>query len=318
MSKRVFLYAIGIFLFFTSTVFFASCSLFKERLSDSEIIELYSQHNLDVNVGHYKVRNRNIRYMSVGHDSLPSVLLIHGAPSTMTVFNDLILNTDLLKYAKVYAVDRPGYGHSGLGKSETSISRQVKMIAPILDSIHYNSGPTIVLGVSYGGPVASRLAIEYPHLVDGLVLGAPAIAPGEERTYFLSNLLLYKPIRWMVPASFVVATEEKFSHRYELEELEPLWEKLRKPVIYVQGEEDDLVYTTNADFIEKKASKAPFLKILMIPGQPHFLAIPQKDVLANSIVEMLYIVENNADLSEYADYENEGSSMEQLDAVMEN
>jgi len=269
---------------------FSSCSIWEERYSDEEIVGYFQKYHKDVEIDYYKVKGRKMRYMSLGNDSLPTVLLIHGAPSSMSVFNQLIAESNILDHAKVYAVDRPGYGHSGFGRTETSIKRQAAMIAPILDSISRRNGPVVVLGVSYGGPVASKLAMDYPDLVDGLVLGAPAIAPGEEKTFTISHLMMYKSTRWLFPTMLRVATEEKFSHKSELEKMLPDWEYVDKPIIYIQGEADEIVYTSNAKFIEKKAKRAPFLKILMIPNQPHFLAIPQKQLLAESIIEMIGIL----------------------------
>ncbi len=265
----------------------SSCSVFQMRMPDKEMKAYFHNRDLDVEIAYYKTKHRKMRYASIGNDSLPTVLLVHGAPSSMLDLHDIMTDNALLQKAKVYAVDRPGYGFSGFGKTETSIKRQAALIKPLLDSIRTSKSPVVVMGVSYGGPVAARLALDYPDLVDGLVLGAPAIAPGEERTYWITHLIKYPPLRWLMPEPFVVATDEKLAHREELEKMLPLWEHLRKPIIYVQGEDDNLIYTTNAAFLEKKAKRSPFLKILMIPGQPHFLAIPQKEVLVANIIEMI-------------------------------
>ncbi len=285
-----------------SAVLLSSCSIWEERYRDDDIVKFFSQNDLDVEIGYYTVMGRKMRYMSIGEDTLPTVLLIHGAPSSMSVFNELIADTDILQRAKVFAVDRPGYGFSNFGKTMKSIRKQAAMIAPILDSLHQANGPVVVMGVSYGGPVASRLAMDFPDLVDGLVLGAPAIAPGEEKTYLISYLITSEMTRWIFPTMLVVASEEKFSHEEELKKMLPLWEKVDKPIIYIQGEEDDLIYLSNAKFIEEKAVNAPFLKVVMIPDQPHFLAIPQKDLLAKSLIEMIDILKNGIPKAlDYAD-----------------
>ena len=283
-------------------IVFSSCSIWEERYTDADIQRYFKRQNQEVNIGYYKSKGRKMRYMEVGTDTLPTVLLIHGAPSSMSVFNKLITESDILKYARIFAVDRPGYGFSEFGKTEISIKRQAAMIAPILDSIAQSAGPVVVMGVSYGGPVAARIAMDFPHLVDGLVLGAPAIAPGEEKVFTISHLMLFKETRWLFPTPLRVATEEKFAHRNELEKMVSKWESLTQPIIYIQGEDDAVVYTSNAQFIEKKAKKTKFLKILMIPNQPHFLAIPQKEVLAKSIQEMLRIVQNESYIVDYEQY----------------
>lgn len=277
-----------------TTFLFSSCSVWEERVRDADIISFFNSYGLEVEIDYYTTKGHNMRFMSVGHDSLPTVLLIHGSPSSMSVFNDLIVHTDLLQRAKVYAVDRPGYGFSNFGKTMRSIKKQAAMIVPILDSINKAAGPVVVMGVSYGGPVASRLAMDYPDLVDGLVLGAPAIAPGEEKIYTISYLMTMELTKRLFPTMLVVASEEKFSHEKELKKMLPLWENVDKPIIYIQGEDDDLIYTSNAEFIEQKAVNAPFLKIIMVPNQPHFLAIPQKDLLAVSLIEMIDLLDEES------------------------
>jgi pimeloyl-ACP methyl ester carboxylesterase len=293
---------VGVFWFLLIATLFSSCSIWEERYTDADIQRYYKRQNQEVKVGYYKAKGRKMRYMEVGSDSLPTVLLIHGAPSSMSVFNRLITESGILNHARIFAVDRPGYGFSDFGNAEVSIKRQAAMIVPILDSIAQSTGPVVVLGVSYGGPVAARIAMDFPHLVDGLVLGAPAIAPGEEKVFTISHLMLFKETSWLFPTPLRVATEEKFTHRKELEKMVSKWETLTQPIIYIQGEDDEVVYTSNAQFIEKKAKKAKFLKILMIPNQPHFLAIPQKDVLAKSIYDMIRIVQNENFIVDYEEY----------------
>lgn len=266
------------------------CATLQFRSHDEDISAFFKSKNQEIKIGYYESHGRKIRYASTGADSLPTLLLIHGAPSSMSVFNQLMTHKHLVNKFQIFVLDRPGYGYSGFGEPVTSIQQQSDMIRPILDSLRVSRNPVIVLGVSYGGPIAAKLAADYPNLVDGLVLGAPAIAPGEEKVYLISYLMRYSATNWIFPKVLNVATAEKFSHRKELEEILHIWAELNKPIIYVQGEKDELVYTSNAKFIEKKAVKVPFLKILMIPEQPHFLAIPQKNLLARSVLEMYDII----------------------------
>ncbi len=279
-----------IFYILSLAIFSNGCALLQDRTQDDDITAYFKKRKQEIKIGYYETHGREIRYATTGADSLPTLLLIHGAPSSMSVFNQLMTHKHLVNKFQIFVLDRPGYGYSGFGEPVTSIRQQSEMIRPILDSLRSSRNQVIVLGVSYGGPIAARLAADYPDLVDGLVLGAPAIAPGEEKVYLISHLMRYSMTNWIFPKVLNVATAEKFSHRKELEEMQHIWANLTKPIIYVQGENDELVYTSNAKFIEKKAVKVPFLKIMMIPGQPHFLAIPQKDLLATSVLEMLDII----------------------------
>lgn len=293
-----------IFYILALAIFSNGCALLQDRTQDEDITAYFKKRKQEIKIGYYKSHGREIRYASTGADSLPTLLLIHGAPSSMSVFNQLMTHKHLVNKFQIFVLDRPGYGYSGFGEPVTSIQQQSDMIRPILDSLRSSRSKVIVLGVSYGGPIAARLAADYPDLVDGLVLGAPAIAPGEEKVYLISHLMRYSVTSWIFPKVLCVATAEKFSHQKELEGMQGIWANLNKPIIYIQGEKDELVYTSNAKFIQKKAIKVPFLKILMIPGQPHFLAIPQKNLLASSILEMLDIISGKEYIAGKYDYQN--------------
>ena len=73
----------------------------------------------------------------------------------------------------MYAVDRPGYGFSGLGEPVLSIQKQAAMIKPILDSLNKAGKPVIIMAESYGTSIACRMTMDYPGLVNGLVWLVP-------------------------------------------------------------------------------------------------------------------------------------------------
>jgi pimeloyl-ACP methyl ester carboxylesterase len=52
----------------------------------------------------------------------------------------------------------------------------------------------------------------------------------------------------------------------------PYWKNIRVPVVYLQGEKDNIVDTTNADFARKYLVSTPYLNIRFIKGRGHRLA----------------------------------------------
>lgn len=67
----------------------------------------------------------------------------------------------------------------------------------------------------------------------------------------------------------------------------PLWGNIHVPVIYLQGQKDGLVDTTNATFVREHLKNAPYLDIRMIPGRGHLIAFAEKDRIEKAILEML-------------------------------
>lgn len=145
------------------------------RMTDQEFADFFSQKGLEPTLSYYDKLDRKIRYASIGSDTSATLFFIHGAPSSLSYYRDYMSDSSLLQRASMYAVDRAGYGFSGLGKPEVSIEKQVQLITPILDSLQKVHRPVVVVAASYGTSIACRLAMDRPDLVDGLVLLAPFI-----------------------------------------------------------------------------------------------------------------------------------------------
>jgi pimeloyl-ACP methyl ester carboxylesterase len=222
---------------------------------------------------------RTIRYMSLHrHDSLPTVFFLHGSPSTMSVYNVYYNDTLFTQWANVIAADRPGYGFSGMGRSEKSVERQAEYMWKILENEGFPS-PLYIVGSSYGGTVATKMAMLHPEKVDGLVLISASLAPGEERTYPISYLIRYRPLRWLLPSMVMVANDEKLSHYAALNEMLPFWERITTPVVLIQGTADRLIYPSNSVFARNHLLNASYIDYHLLEGEGHFLQIRYKDFI---------------------------------------
>jgi pimeloyl-ACP methyl ester carboxylesterase len=134
--------------------------------------------------------------------------------------------------------------------------------------------------------VACRLAMDYPELVDGLVLTGPALGPGLERYFWFTNIIEFGAIRWFMPRIFRSANTEKVYHREELEKMLPFWKNIRVPVMYIQGEHDDIVDTSNAGFARKQLVNVPYLDIRFIKNRYHRLAQFEWPAIRDGIMEI--------------------------------
>jgi pimeloyl-ACP methyl ester carboxylesterase len=96
------------------------------------------------------------------------LLLIHGASSDMGVFQPTVVPL-LRNRFRVTAYDRPGMGFTTERppRAET-LEVQAKVAAGVIDRLGLNR--PIVVGHSYGGSVALRLALDHPGKLGGLVL----------------------------------------------------------------------------------------------------------------------------------------------------
>ncbi|MEO0982723.1 MAG: alpha/beta hydrolase [Pseudomonadota bacterium] len=101
----------------------------------------------------------------------PPVLMIHGASANAREFTET-LAPSLSRSHRVLMADRPGHGYSDRVSNSEQLDAQAAQLAGALD--HAAPGEKAVLvGHSFGGAVALRLALDRPDLVGGVVLLAP-------------------------------------------------------------------------------------------------------------------------------------------------
>jgi pimeloyl-ACP methyl ester carboxylesterase len=279
-------------------LFIIACFIFDHyyqfRKSDKELKEIFAQRGINGSINYYSTHGRTLRYVSVGSDTLPTLLMLHGSPGSMSYYAGRYADTFINKTFRVYTVDRPGYGYSGLGDPEPSIEEQAAMIRPILDSLHHAKHPIIIAGGSYGASVACRLAMDYPDLVDGLVLTGPSLGPGLETYFWFTHVIEHWSIRWFMPRIFKSANTEKVHHREELEKMLPLWKNIKVPVVYIQGIDDNIVDTANAGFARQHLVNAPYLDIQFIKGRQHRLAQFEWPTIRNGIRTIYNMVKDTA------------------------
>ncbi|WP_395644949.1 alpha/beta fold hydrolase [Terricaulis sp.] len=113
-----------------------------------------------------------LHVLEAGPTRAQRVLLIHGASANLRELWHPLADS-LATDHRVIAFDRPGYGHSTRPRRGAhKLAAQAQMAAAVLRAA--GDGPAIVVGHSLGGAVALRLALDFPALVSGLVLIAPA------------------------------------------------------------------------------------------------------------------------------------------------
>ena len=289
--RRLIRIILGIILFFI-----LACFVFDHyvqfRRNDEQLRQFFVENKIPGKIGYYISHGRKLRYVSIGNDTLPTLFFIHGSPASMSLYRGRFVDTTILRTFKVMAVDRPGYGYSGFGDPEPSIQKQSEMLRAMLDSVYKARHPIIVVGGSFGAPIACRLAMDHPELVDGLVLTGPAIGPGREKVFWFAPIIEHPAIRWFIPRMFRSANTEKLHHKEELEKMLPYWKNIRVPVMYLQGAKDNLIDTTNASFAREHLVNAPYLDIYFFPNRHHFLAQYEWPTIKDRIMKLYTMVNN--------------------------
>ena len=236
----------------------------------------------------FTIQNDSVKLFcaSTGADSLPALLIIHGAPGAWYGSRNLMDDSILRQHFQIIAVDRPGYNQSGFKhkkKAVTSIDIQAVAIYEAL-RLNRSHKKGIVMGSSYGAPIAAKIAIEYPESFYHLVMLAPAIEPETEKFWWFNRYIHHGPIKWMLPRNLRVATDEKYAHVKELEKLAAQWKYLAISATVVQGDSDRIVSPSNLEYAKKQLAGKP-VEFILLPGAGHLIRLQRPDVIRRILLE---------------------------------
>jgi len=235
-----------------------------------------------------------IRYLTIGADSLPPVLLLHGSPGSWSVFKSHFFDSSIYRRARLIALDRPGYGYSDFGDSYVSVAAEAAYLQDFINEIIGREKPFVIVGSSYGGPVGVKLAVQNAQRLRALVLVSASVAPGQEKTYGITPIIDVEPIRRFIPRLLRMPNDEKLAHRRSLEAIANGWEAIRSPVYILHGKADRLIYYPNAEYAREKLVNAP---VTLVPFEKlghvinwkhgdtvrHYLRLAVKQVPAPSV-----------------------------------
>lgn len=162
-----------------------------------------------------------------------------------------------------------------------SIDFQARSIAKAL-SLNHSGKPAIVLGRSYGAPIAVRLATIIPEKVGHLFLISPAIDPDKEKFWWFSKWGRIPLVQMFLPRSLNLATYEKYEHARQLRGLLPYWAQLRSPVTVVQGAQDWLIDQGNLAFAKRMLANKP-ARFQLLPDAGHLITNSHASLVCNLI-----------------------------------
>ncbi len=235
----------------------------------------------------FSIANRQMGYVEIGaDDDKPIVIFIHGSPGDWSGWIDYLSDAALMKAARLVSVDRPGFGRSGAGQVERSLVEQSRAIATLLDKA--KPGQRVILvGHSFGGPVAARMAMDYGSKITDIVILAGSIDPVQEKTEWYQYPADWPIVTSMLPGELVVTNREIRALKAELDAMLPLWPRITQRVTVIQGGKDDLVPPANADFAEKMLTKASSLNIVRLPEANHFIPWTRYELVKAEIIKHL-------------------------------
>jgi pimeloyl-ACP methyl ester carboxylesterase len=118
-----------------------------------------------------KVDGLSIFYREAGPSDAPTILLLHGLPSSSRMFEPLLTRLGKSGQFHLVAPDYPGFGHSD-APAPKDFSYTFDNIAGVMD--HFTEALNLnrytLYMQDYGGPVGFRMALAHPDRVEALIV----------------------------------------------------------------------------------------------------------------------------------------------------
>lgn len=232
------------------------------------------------------------------------ILILHGWKIGMTTKRYEPLTTLLKKSGfTVFAPDLPGFGSEPLRKPALNLDDYVDFIVSFLDKHHIKQ--VVLIGHSFGGRIAAKFAMLYPHRVEKLVLsGSPLIRERLRGRKRLANRIAtaVKPVTMFIPKPLFLVfrkalyrfigewdyyqagtLKETFKNIIQ-DDLSTLLPKITLPVLLVWGERDTFVPKSLAKRIQLLLPNAI---LHVIPNATHRLPYEQPHEFFEAIKRFL-------------------------------
>lgn len=116
-----------------------------------------------------KIDGQDIFYREAGSKDSPTVLLLHGFPSSSHMFRNLI--PMLAQHYHVVAPDYPGYGHSSM-PSTTEFKYNFDNVSGLIDKFTeaLNLTKFSMYVQDYGAPIGYRIAFKHPERIEAIIV----------------------------------------------------------------------------------------------------------------------------------------------------
>ena len=230
----------------------------------------FSRHTLDFE-GHTFVgySGEDLRTDTVGVARRPLVVFVHGTPGDWKAWEKYLKDSALVQHFRMLAIDRPGFGESDSMHVYTSLEMQARVVHEWVRK--FAAGQAVVIvGHSYGGPVAARYGIDFPDEAKNIVLLAPAVCAQKEKPRWYNQIARIGFVNKHLGQPMRITNQEMMALPPQLEAMEPHWGLIRAHVWLFHGKMDMIAPYGNAIFVQKHIAPAQ-LTFTSFPYENHFI-----------------------------------------------
>lgn len=269
------------FLVLSYLLFANSCMTM--RTSSKKTIQFFNANGVAFVDSTLNIGGKDLHYIQTGADHAPTLVFIHGSPGSWDAYKAYLADTELNQRFRIIAPDRPGFGRSNFRQS-MALEPQAQLLNALLREIA-NGQPTILIGHSYGGPLAVQMAVNKPHAYSHLVLLAGALDPQAEKPEKWRKPLTWVPLKYLVPGALKPSNDELWMLKEDLKALKPQLGRLTSKTLIIHGKEDKLVPYQNVAYMQKHFSQVDSLKVVSIEDANHFIVWNQEALIKKAICD---------------------------------
>jgi pimeloyl-ACP methyl ester carboxylesterase len=272
LSWSVFLLFVGLYVSFY---------YFTLPKSDEKVLAEFEESVVKPKLTHATFKDFEYRKLSFEKDTnLPTIVFVHGTIGSCLDFSKYIQDKELSEKANFISYDRVGYNYHDKNNVQESIAFEASLLEEITKNLPKEK--TILVGYSYGGPIALAVKNTYK----SIVLLAPAVYSKVEPMPWMINLYNWKMTRWLVPGIWKQAAKEKLTHQEDLQNFEKNWQQNLNTIISIHGKEDAIVLYENSNYLKRQFSKEQF-QLMTLDDAGHGLIWSHFDFIQQQLLNQL-------------------------------
>jgi pimeloyl-ACP methyl ester carboxylesterase len=191
------------------------------------------------------------------------------------------------------AYDRPGFGASEPAANPPHLQRQVDALTNLL-AVAGITNRVLLVGHSYGGPIALLAAIQHPDKIAGALLIGADVSPELEKMLWFQYAANSPLAAWLLPRSLRQCNREILAARGDLDALRNQLPDLSVPIVMLHGTRDQLVPVENVAWLESRLvtlGKTNLFAKIKLPGANHFIPWERPADVAEGIRTLVQMAE---------------------------
>ena len=205
------------------------------------------------------------------------IVVITGAPSWAEYWAPVM--AALPQDREMIVVDRPGFAASEPLDCVPDIRVQARALAPLLAT--RRGQKLLLVGQSYGAPIAALMAAARPGGVDSLVMLSSYLGEAGPTARWI--LQLGTPLLGVIPRDLRHAAIEIHGQSAQLDLMHSALPRLRSPVHVIHGDQDDFAPIELARRLARETRTLHSMRFEAAPGANHFLNDGPADRLIASL-----------------------------------